>query len=148
MVACLEEAVSQREAMTGSGRKSFDACGSRWRAAYFALQGLATLAWWLLIAVSPTWRRWFAFADDGASLLQFLPGDLIFWVLGSFLAAWAELIGASWQRGVRHAVGGAVACSLVHAMSVAALAGAGFRGVILMTPAVLLTGWLSWFSDR
>lgn len=133
--------------MAGS-RSTFAHALGNWRAAYFACQGVATLTWWLLIAVSPTWRRWFAFADDGASLLQFLPGDLTFWVLGSFLAAWGESIRAPWRHAVRHALGGAIACSLVHAASVATIAGAGFGGVLLMMPAVLLTGWLSWFSDR
>lgn len=133
--------------MASSGRTCAGVPGG-WSAAYFAFQGVATTAWWLLIAASPTWRRWFAFGDAGLSLLQFLPGDVLFWILGSFVVAWGELANASWRGAARHALGGAVVGSLVHAAAVAAIAGTGFAGVLLMMPAVLLTGWLSWTSGR
>lgn len=114
-----------------------------WRAAYFAFQGCATLAWWIMLAAVPACRRWFAFGDDGGSLLQFLPADLVFWVLGSWFAAWGELTGKAWRRGMQHVLGGGLACSLVQAATAAALTGTGVAGVLLMLPAVVTTWCLA-----
>lgn len=118
-----------------------------WRAGYFAVQAFASLTWWLLVATNPACRRWFAFGDDGRSLLPFLPGDVLFWMVGSCIAAWGERSGAPWRGAVRHAVGGGVACSLVHAAAAAVISGTGYAGVLLMLPAVAMTVWLAWFSD-
>lgn len=130
-----------------AGSRGTPVASAAWRAGYFAAQAGATLAWWMLIAVAPACRRWFAFGDDGRSLLPFLPGDVLFWVIGSCIAACGERSGAPWRNAVRHAVGGGMACSLVHAAGAAAIAGAGFGGVLLMLPAVALTLWLAWCSD-
>ncbi len=119
-----------------------------WRAAYFTFQAVATLSWWSLVAVSPAWRLLFAFGDDGRSLLPFLPGDMIFWLFGSLLAARAEWTAAPGRRAVRLVLGGAVAGSFVHAAAAAACAEGGWSGVLLMAPAVLVTGWLAWCADR
>lgn len=121
---------------------------ARWRAAYFACQAGATLAWWLTMSAVPACRRRFAFGDDGGSLVQFLPADVIFWMIGSCIAAWGERSDASWRQAARHCLAGALACSLVHATSVAVGAGAGWAGVVLMLPAVAMTWWLAWCCEH
>jgi hypothetical protein len=114
------------------------------RSGYFALQGAATLAWWTLLAVSPSARRWFAFGDAGDSLLPFLPADIVFWCAGSWAAAQSEWSGARWAPAVRLLLCGGLACSVLHAASLAMLAGAGWPGVVLMLPALAVTWCLTW----
>lgn len=119
-----------------------------WRAAYFLVQAGATLAWWLALAAVPAWRRRFAFGDDGGSLVHFLPGDVVFWMIGSCIAAWGEWSNASWRRAARQCLAGALGCSALHAASTAAGTGAGWDGVVLMLPAVAMTWWLAWHGER
>jgi hypothetical protein len=113
---------------------------------YFICQGAVTLAWWGLVAAAPAWRRWFAFGDDGASLRPFLAADLVFWVVGSWLAAWGEWRGAAWAATVRAVLCGGIACSVLHATALALAAGAGWSGVLLMLAALGLTAWFTWRS--
>ncbi len=122
--------------------------GARWRAACYTCQASATLAWWGGVAMSPTWRGMFAFGDDGRSLLPFLPGDLVFWILASLLAARAEWTAAPARRSMRLVIAGAVGCSFVTAAGAAACVGSGWAGVLLMAPAVVMTTWLAWCPDR
>jgi hypothetical protein len=112
--------------------------------AYFICQGVATLAWWGLIAASPVWRRRFAFGDDGASIAAFLPADIVFWCIGSLAAAWGEWRGSAWTATVRHVLCGAIGCSVAHAATLAYMASAGWPGVFLMLPAFGLTVWWTW----
>lgn len=110
---------------------------------YFAVQGVATAAWWAVISASPTWRTWFAFGDDGASLLPFFPADLLFWCLGSLAAAWGIWAEAAWAGAVRWLVAGAMCGSVLHAAAVACLVGAGWPGVLVMAVACVATGWFT-----
>jgi len=114
------------------------------RVAYFACQGVATLIWWALVGGSPAVRRWFAFGDDGTSLMPFLPADLVMWAGGSLVAAWGDWIGAAWTAPLRHVVFGAMACSVLHALALAMLSRGGWPGVLLMTPALVCTAWFTW----
>ena len=114
--------------------------------AYFALQGIATLGWWTLVAASPAWRRWFAFGDDGASLVPFLAADLVFWCLGSLAVAWGEWRRAAWTAALRFVLCGALGGSLLHALVLAARSGAGWSGVLVMLPALVATVWFAWYS--
>lgn len=116
------------------------------RAAYFLAQGVATLAWWVVIGLSPSARSWFAFGDDGRSLLTFLVADVFFWIGGSLAAAWGEWSGAAWTAALRPVLCGALACSVIHALTLALLTRAGWPGVLLMLSALLSTAWLTWHA--
>lgn len=116
---------------------------NRIRAVYFVIQALGTLAWWVLIAASPGWRAWFAFGDDGESLRLFLAADLIFWCGGSLAVGHGEWHGNRWTGPARLVLCGAMACSVLHAASLAAISGAGWPGVFLMLPALMATLWLT-----
>lgn len=115
---------------------------------YFAIQGVATLGWWALIAWSPAWRRWFAFGDDVASLWMFFPADMLFWCGGSAAAAMGAWWQARWAPPVAWALCGAIAASVLHAATLATQARAGWPGVLLMVPALLLTLFCAWHSTR
>lgn len=117
--------------------------GNRIRAVFFVVQALATLAWWLLVAISSGWRAWFAFGDDGGSLWPFLAADLVFWFTGSLAVGHGEWHGNRWTGAARLVLCGAMACSVLHAASLAAISGAGWPGVFLMLPALAATLWLT-----
>lgn len=114
------------------------------RAAYFVVQALATVVWWLAVCVSPEWRAWFAFGDDVRSLWSFLPGDLVFWFVGSLAVGHGEWHGNGWTSPLRWVLCGALASSVLHAAALAALSGAGWPGVLLMAPALGITVCLTW----
>ena len=117
-------------------------------AVYFAVQAVATLAWWAVIAWSPAWRRWFAFGDDGASLWTFFPADLLCWCVGSLAAAWGDWRRSSWSRSIAWAVSGAITASVLQAATLALHTLAGLPGVLLMAPALVLTVFFTWRSTR
>lgn len=114
------------------------------RSAYFVIQALTTLAWWMAVSMSPSWRMWFAFGDDGLSLRSFLPGDLVFWVVGSLAVGHGEWHGNAWTASLRWVLCGALACSVLQAASLAAISGSGWPGVLLMLPALVFTLRLTW----
>ena len=118
--------------------------GNRGWAAYHLLQAFATLGWWSAVATSPQVRSTFAFGDDGASLWQFLPADLLFWCGGSLLVAAAAWSGRSWAGAASLVLWGAVGCSWVHAAALAWHSGAGWAGVVLMAIAVAMTARSAW----
>lgn len=114
------------------------------RAAYFVMQALATVAWWLAIGVSPKWRAFFFFGDDGRSLWSFLPGDLAFWCVASLAVGHGEWHGNGWTAPLRWMLCGAMASSVLHAAAQAGISGAGWLGVFLMLPPFAVTVWLTW----
>jgi hypothetical protein len=118
--------------------------GQRTRAAYFLCQTIATAAWWLVVVMSPEWRKWFAFGDDGRSLWPFLPADLVFWCAGSLALSYGEWCRASWTPALRLVVCGGLGCSVLHAAALATLCGAGWVGVLFMFVALGVTVWLTW----
>jgi hypothetical protein len=117
------------------------------RSLYFLAQGVLTLVWWAVIGLAPSVRRWFAFGDDGLSLLAFLPGDLLFWVGGSLAAAWGERTAAPWTGGLRQVLCGGLACSALHAVMLAGLTRTGWPGVCLMLPALATSAWITWHAS-
>jgi hypothetical protein len=118
--------------------------GSRGWAAYHLLQALATLGWWTAVATSPQVRTVFAFGDDGASLWQFLPADLLFWCGGSLAVAVAAWSGRRWAGAASWVLLGAVGCSWAHSVALAWQARAGWSGVALMAIAVAMTARSAW----
>lgn len=115
---------------------------------YFFVQGVATLGWWVVMASSLEWRRWFAFGDDGASLWAFLPADILVWCVGSLAAAWAVRRRTPWAAPLVWALCGGIAASVLHAVALAVQTRAGWLGVLVMVPALVLTVFFAWHSTR
>lgn len=113
-------------------------------AVYFALQGIAVVAWWLLLIFIPASRKYFQLeADSETSLLAFWLADLSFLAVGSFVAAWLCL------RDSRHAppaswfVTGAVSYATLYCLAFAFFTDAGWRGAALMLLTMLWCGCFS-----
>lgn len=110
-------------------------------AVYFALQGAAVVAWWILLIFFPVSRRYFRFeSDSDVSLLAFWLADLSFLTIGSIVAGWFCF------RDSRHAsvalwfVCGAIGYASFYCLAFALLTDSGWLGVALMLPAALWSG--------
>ena len=106
--------------------------------AYFAVQAVAVVAWWVLLAVFPSARPLFRPADaPDVALFAFAPGDLLMLGLGSAaVALWSArrdptLGAAAWL------VAGATAYGAIYTITLAASGAMGAVGACLMTPAAL-----------
>ena len=113
-------------------------------AVYFAVQGSAVVAWWILLIFLPVSRKYFQLETDSEiSLLAFWLADLSLLGAGSLAAAifcW---------RDSRHAavaawfVTGATSYAGLYCLAFAFFTDAGWLGVTLMLPAMLWSGCFS-----
>lgn len=113
-------------------------------AVYFALQGAAVVAWWLLLVYIPASRKYFQLETDSeTSLLAFWLADLSLLGIGSFVACGLCL------RDSRHApvaawfVTGAISYAAFYCLAFAFYTGAGWLGSALMLPALVWCGCFS-----
>ena len=113
-------------------------------AVYFALQGIAVVAWWLLLIFVPNSRKYFQLETDSeTSLLAFWLADLSLLGIGSLVAGWLCL------RDSRHApvaawfVTGAISYATFYCLAFAFFTDAGWLGITLMLPAMLWSGCFS-----
>lgn len=113
-------------------------------AVYFAAQGSAVFAWWILLIFLPVSRRYFQLETNSeTSLLAFWLADLSLLGGGSIVAAWFCF------RDSRHAVvaawfvTGATSYASLYCLTFAFFTDAGWLGVTLMLPAMLWSGCFS-----
>lgn len=107
---------------------------------YFALQGLAVVAWWLLLYFVPASRRFFQMGADERVLLAFWLPDLIFLAAGSFaVSVFCRLDNKFLVPALWLTVGG-FAYTAFYALSFAFLTDSGWLGVTLMFPAMIVSG--------
>lgn len=113
-------------------------------AVYFALQGIAVFAWWLLLIFVPDSRKYFQLETDSAtSLLAFWLADLLLLGIGSLAAGWLC------RRDSRHApvaawfVAGAISYATFYCLAFAFFTDAGWLGITLMLPAMIWSGCFS-----
>ncbi|MCY7345425.1 MAG: isoprenylcysteine carboxylmethyltransferase family protein [Pyrinomonadaceae bacterium] len=110
-------------------------------AVYFAMQGIAVIAWWFLLVFVPTSRKYFQLENNSeTSLLAFWLADLSLLGIGSIAAAGLCF------RASRHApaalwlVVGAISYATFYCLAFAWLTDAGWLGVTLMFPAMIWSG--------
>jgi protein-S-isoprenylcysteine O-methyltransferase Ste14 len=110
-------------------------------AIYFALQGIAVIAWWLLLMSIPASRKYFQLESNSeTSLLAFWLADLSLLGIGSLVAAWLCF------RDSRHAptaswfVCGAISYAALYCLAFALFTDTGWLGVTLMLPAMVWSG--------
>lgn len=110
-------------------------------AVYFALQGIAVVAWWLALFFVPAARKYFQLEDNSeTSLLAFWLADLSFLGIGSIVASWFCF------RESKHApvalwfVAGAISYAAFYCFAFALFTDSGWLGVALMFPAMIWSG--------
>lgn len=112
---------------------------------FLLMQGIGGLVWWLAILSIPRWRLPFlAPGASDATLLALAPGDLLFYLGGSFLSAWGLRQRRPWAWTVLCLHTGAACYAAFYAMTLSLLSGGGSLGAILMTPSLLILPALVW----
>lgn len=109
--------------------------------AYYLLQGLAVVGWWVLIIGSPDLRGWFQLeANSQTSLWAYWLPDLLLIGPGSFAGAALIYFRNRFATAGLWLVTGAVTYATLHTLATAMMTGRGWLGVALMLPATLWSG--------
>jgi protein-S-isoprenylcysteine O-methyltransferase Ste14 len=106
-------------------------------AVYFAFQGAAVIAWWLLLIFVPASRAYFKMGDSDAALFAFWLPDLLLIALGSFAAAALCFADSRLISAALWFVAGANGYAALYCLAFALLTDSGWLGVALMLPAML-----------
>jgi protein-S-isoprenylcysteine O-methyltransferase Ste14 len=107
---------------------------------YFALQGLAVIAWWCLLFFVPASRRFFQMGASDEILLAFWLPDLALLGLGSLAVSAFCRFESKFLTAALWLVVGAVSYATLYCLAFALLNGSGWLGVTLMFPAMLMSG--------
>ena len=109
--------------------------------AYFALQGLAVMGWWVLLAARPESREWFRLEDDSLTTLwAFWLPDLLLIGPFSFVASYLIHQESRYADAAAWLVTGAVTYATLYTTAIAMMTDVGWLGVVLMLPATLWSG--------
>jgi len=113
-------------------------------AIYFAVQGLAVIAWWTVLFFAPASRRYFLLdRNSETSLLAFWLADLSFLGVGSLVAAWLCNRDHEYKKIATWFVTGAVSYVAIYCVTLAVMTDFGWLGVTLMFPAMIWSGVFS-----
>lgn len=109
-------------------------------AIYFAFQGLAVIAWWLLLFFYPASRVWFQMGDSPTVLMAYWLPDLFLMAIGSLVVSgfcWFE--SRFTQTGLWF-VTGTITYAMLYCLSFALMTDTGWLGVVAMFPAMIWSG--------
>jgi hypothetical protein len=121
----------------------------RFAAAYFVIQGAGTVLWWMSLAAMPGWRpRFLAPGAPEATLFAFGLTDLVFFVAGSFAAAYGLSRRRSWALPILCVQAGAAGYASLYAVTLPVISGGGWMGAALMMPSLVIPLSLAWLLHR
>lgn len=107
---------------------------------YFAVQGVAVIAWWILLFVVPDSRKYFQMGESETTLLAFWLPDLFLLAVGS-LAVSAFVWFENRFTGVAvWFVVGTISYATFYCLAFAMMTDSGWLGVVLMFPAMIFSG--------
>ena len=110
-------------------------------ALYYAIQGLAVIAWWAVLYFAPSTRQYFTLERSSeASLMAFWLADLSFLGIGSLAASWLCYRDHEFARIAAWFVTGAVSYAAVYCFAFALMTDVGWLGVTMMFPAMIWSG--------
>lgn len=108
---------------------------------YYAIQGVAVIAWWIVLFSVPASRKYFFLERSSEfSLLAFWLADLSFLGLGSLTAAWLCFRRHEYSQIAVWFVTGAVSYAAIYCFAYAMITDYGWIGVTLMFPAMIWSG--------
>ncbi len=109
-------------------------------------QALGGAAWWAALLLRPESRAYFKAAGaPDVTLLAFAPADLLLYVAASAACAAGLSAGTRWAWPLLCAHVGAAAYAALTCWGLVALTGGdGLLGAALMTPSLVVPGWLAW----
>jgi hypothetical protein len=112
---------------------------------FLALQAAGGAAWWAALVAWPGSRPHFkAAAAPDATLLAFAAPDLLLFVALSAACAVGVGRGAAWAWPLLCGHAGAAAYAGLYCWGLFALTGDAWPGAALMTPSLVVPGWLAW----
>jgi len=107
---------------------------------YFAVQGVAVIAWWILLFAVPDSRKYFQMGESEPTLLAFWLPDLFLLAVGS-LAVSAFVWFENRFTGVAvWFVVGTISYATFYCLAFAMMTDSGWLGVVLMFPAMIFSG--------
>lgn len=110
-------------------------------AIYYALQGIAIVAWWILLFFVPASRKYFLLESNSElSLLAFWMADLSLLGIGSIVTAWLCFRDNLHASNVSWLVTGAISYATLYCLAFAFYTDSGWLGVALMLPAMIWSG--------
>jgi len=109
-------------------------------AVYFALQGLAIAAWWILLFSVPDSRKYFLMGDNETILLSFWLPDLFLLTLGSFAVSLLCHFESKFLTAALWFVVGAISYATFYCLAFAMMTDSGWLGVVFMFPAMIFSG--------
>jgi protein-S-isoprenylcysteine O-methyltransferase Ste14 len=107
---------------------------------YFALQGLAVIAWWSLLFFVPASRKFFQMGASEEILLAFWLPDLALLAAGSLVISAFCLSDNKFLSPALWLVAGAFSYTALYSLAFALLTDSGWLGVTLMFPAMIMSG--------
>ena len=112
---------------------------------FLALQAAGGAAWWAALLAAPAVRVHFkpAAAPD-ATLLAFGPADVLLYVVLSAGCAAGLGKGAAWAWPLLCVHAGGAAYAALYCWGLTLLTGEAWPGAVLMTPSLVVPGWLVW----
>ena len=122
--------------------RSADRMATQVYAGYFALQAVAGVGFWVLVATVPVVRRAFEMStSQHAVTTSFLFADLIIGIGGSAVAATGLWCGARWGRALALFVAGGMVYATVYLAGWVAFTGQGGGLLALMVVPSTLSAW-------
>ena len=107
---------------------------------YMLIQGLAGVAWWVLVLVAPARRDWFtAPGAPDTTLFAFWFPDLVFLVVGSPLVAFGLWRARPWARKALLFVAGGVTYASLYCIFLTIHTGGAWGASVAMVPALFGT---------
>jgi protein-S-isoprenylcysteine O-methyltransferase Ste14 len=111
---------------------------------YFAIQGVAVVAWWTVLFLVPATRRYFVLESSSeSSLMAFWLADLLFLGVGSLIAAWLCIANSRYLQIAAWFVTGAFSHAVLYCLAFLLMTDIGWLGITLMTPAMIWSGVFS-----
>ncbi|CAN5516795.1 isoprenylcysteine carboxylmethyltransferase family protein [soil metagenome] len=107
---------------------------------YFALQGLAVLAWWILLFSVPSSHKYFQMGESDAVLMAFWLPDLFLLAIGSLVVSVFNWFESKFLNIALWFVVGAISYASFYCLAFAMMTDTGWLGVILMFPAMIFSG--------
>ena len=107
---------------------------------YFALQGAAVVAWWILLFSVPASRKFFQMGDSETILLAFWLPDLFLLGTGSLIVSAFCWFDNKFLQIALWFVVGTIAYATFYCLAFAMMTDSGWLGVVLMFPAMIWSG--------
>lgn len=110
-------------------------------AAYYFIQGMAVVGWWVLLITRPEFRQWFALEGGSLTTLwAFWLPDLLIIAPVSLTTALLIFRQNRFASSSSWLVTGAVTYATLYTLAIAMMTDHGWLGVVLMLPATLWSG--------